>query len=45
MDLWVRGQPGVRSEFQDSQEYTEEPWLEKKKKQKNKNKKRQCLAV
>ena len=25
--LWIRGQPGVQSEFQDSQNYTEEPYL------------------
>jgi hypothetical protein len=33
-DFWVRGQPGLQSEFQDSQGYTEKPCLEK-----NKNKK------
>jgi hypothetical protein len=27
----VRGQPGLQSEFQDSQGYTDEPCLEKKK--------------
>jgi hypothetical protein len=26
-DLWVRGQPGLQSEFQDSQGYTEKPVL------------------
>jgi hypothetical protein len=31
-DFWVRGQPGLQSEFQDSQGYTEKPCLEKKKK-------------
>jgi hypothetical protein len=36
-DFWVRDQPGLQSEFQDSQGYTEKPCL-KKKKQKNKNK-------
>ena len=30
-DFWVRGQPGLQSEFQDSQGYTEKPYLEKKK--------------
>jgi hypothetical protein len=30
-DFWVRGQPGLQSEFQDSQGYTEKPCLEKKK--------------
>jgi hypothetical protein len=29
--FWVRGQPGVQSEFQDSQGYTEKPCLEKPK--------------
>jgi hypothetical protein len=28
-DFWVRGQPGLPSEFQDSQGYTEKPCLEK----------------
>ena len=27
--LWVQGQPGLQSEFQDSQGYTEKPCLEK----------------
>jgi hypothetical protein len=42
VDFWVWGQPGLQSEFQDSQGYTEKPCLEKQKqkqKQKNKNKK------
>ena len=30
-DVWVRGQPGLQSEFQDSQGYTEKPCLEKPK--------------
>jgi hypothetical protein len=34
VDLWVRGQPGLQSEFQDSQGYTEKPCLEKPKKKK-----------
>jgi hypothetical protein len=29
-DFWVRGQPGLQSEFQDSQGYTEKPCLENK---------------
>jgi hypothetical protein len=37
VDFWVRGQPGLQSEFQDSQGYTEKPCLENKTKQKNKN--------
>jgi hypothetical protein len=32
----VRGQPGLQSEFQDSQDYTEKPCLEKPKKKKKK---------
>jgi hypothetical protein len=34
VDFWVRGQPGLQSEFQDSQDYTEKPCLEKPKQQK-----------
>jgi hypothetical protein len=37
-DFWVRGQPGLQSEFQDSQDYTEKPCLEKPKKKKKKKK-------
>jgi hypothetical protein len=33
VDFWVRGQPDLQSEFQDSQGYTEKPCLEKKKKE------------
>jgi hypothetical protein len=29
-DFWVRGQPGLQSEFQDSQGYTEKPCLKNK---------------
>ena len=32
VDFWVQGQPGLQSEFQDSQDYTEKPCLGKKKK-------------
>jgi hypothetical protein len=28
VDFWVWGQPGLQSEFQDSQGYTEKPCLE-----------------
>ena len=35
VDFWVRGQPGLQSEFPDSQGYTEKPCL-KKQKQTNK---------
>jgi hypothetical protein len=38
-DFWVQGQPGLQSEFQDSQGYTEKPCLGKKKKKKKKRKK------
>jgi hypothetical protein len=31
VDFWVQGQPGLQSEFQDSQGYTEKPCLEKPK--------------
>jgi hypothetical protein len=34
-DIWVRGQPGLQSEFQDSQGYTEKPCLGGKKSMKN----------
>jgi hypothetical protein len=45
-DFWVRGQPGLQSEFQDSQGYTEKPCLEKTKQKTNKqtNKKSKALA-
>jgi hypothetical protein len=33
-DFWVRGQPGLQSEFQDSQRNTEKPCLEKPKNKK-----------
>jgi hypothetical protein len=36
VDFWVRGQPGLQSELQDSQGYTEKPCLEKPKKKKKK---------
>jgi hypothetical protein len=35
-DFWVWGQPGLWSEFQDSEDYTEEPCFEKKRKKENK---------
>ena len=31
VDFWVRGQPGLQSEFQDSQGYPEKPCLKKQK--------------
>jgi hypothetical protein len=39
-NFWVRGQPGLQSEFQDSQDYTEKPCLDKKQKQKTKQNKK-----
>jgi hypothetical protein len=30
MDLWVQGQPGLQSKFQDSQGYTEKPCVKAK---------------
>jgi hypothetical protein len=33
-DFWVPGQPGLQSEFQDSQGYIEKPCLKKQKKKK-----------
>jgi hypothetical protein len=38
-DFWVRGQPGLQSEFQDSQSYTEKPCLEKQNKTNKQTKK------
>jgi hypothetical protein len=40
-DFWVWGQPGLKSEFQDSQGYTEKPCLKNKTKQKQKQKQKQ----
>jgi hypothetical protein len=33
---FLRGQPALQSEFQDSQGYTEKPWLKKPKKKEKK---------
>ena len=35
--LWILGQPGLQSEFQGSQSYTEKPCLKKPKQQQNKH--------
>jgi hypothetical protein len=35
-DFWVRDQPGLQSEFQDSQDYTDKPCLKNKTKQNQK---------
>ena len=37
-DFWVWGEPGLQSEFLDSQGYTEKRCLEKPQQQQNKNK-------
>ena len=37
--LWVQGQPGLQIEFQDSQGYTENPYLNKTKQNKTKQNK------
>ena len=39
-DFRAPGQPGLQSEFQDSQGYTEKPCLKKKKKDKRKKKRK-----
>jgi hypothetical protein len=39
VDFWVRGQPGLQSEFQDSQDYTEKPCLERNKSKNKQTKK------
>ena len=44
VDLWVRGQPSLQSEFQDSQGYTEKPHL-RKKTQPNKQKQNQTTTT
>jgi hypothetical protein len=47
VDFWVWGQPGLQSEFQDSQGYTENPCLKNQKtkqKQKKPKKKEDKLA-
>ena len=38
-NFWVRGQPGLQSKFQDSQDYREKPCCKQTKKQKQTNKK------
>ena len=42
-DFWVQGQPGLQSEFQDSQGYTEKPCLEKQQQQQKTNKQKHFL--
>ena len=36
MDFWVQGQPDLQSEFQDSKDYTEKPYLGKNNNNNNK---------
>jgi hypothetical protein len=38
-DFCVQGQPGLQSEFQDSQSYTEKPYLEKPKEKRKRKRK------
>jgi hypothetical protein len=40
-DFWVWGQPGLQSEFQNSQGYTEKPCPEKPNKETNKQKQKE----
>jgi hypothetical protein len=40
VDFCIRGQPGLQSEFQDSQGYTEKPYLKKQKQKQNKQTKK-----
>jgi hypothetical protein len=44
-NFWVRGQPGLQSEFQDSQGYTEKPCLEKNKQTKKNPKKKKFQDI
>jgi hypothetical protein len=44
-DFWVRGQPGLQSEVQDSQGYTEKPCLKKKKSKSNLKKKKDFIFI
>jgi hypothetical protein len=43
-NFWVPGQPGLQSEFQDSQGYTEKPCLDKPKQQQQQQKDIQILT-
>jgi hypothetical protein len=44
VDFWVQGQPGLQSEFQDSQGYAEKPCLKNKTKQNKQTKKKKDLG-
>jgi hypothetical protein len=43
VDFWVQSQPGLQSEFQNSQDYTEKPCLKKTNKNKQTNKQNQSI--
>jgi hypothetical protein len=45
VDFWVQGHPGLQSEFQDSQGYTEKPCLEKPTNQPNKQTNKQIIKL
>jgi hypothetical protein len=45
MDFWVLGQPGLQSEFEGSQGYTEKCCLEKQNKQTNKAQNQQLKKI
>jgi hypothetical protein len=45
VDFLVRGQPGLQSDFQDSQGYSEKTCLEKQKTKQNKTKMSKCCPV
>jgi hypothetical protein len=44
-DFWVRGQPGLQSEFQDSQDYTEKPCLKNQPTNQPKKKKKKKIPL
>jgi hypothetical protein len=45
VDFWVWGKPGLQSEFQDSQGYTEKPCLEKQQQQKQNKTKQKVTQI
>ena len=45
VDFWVQGQPGLQSEFQDSQGYIEKPCLEKTKTKTKQNKTKTSMHI
>jgi hypothetical protein len=44
-DFWIKGQPGLQSEFQDNKGYTEKPCLEKPKQKTNKKNERRSVSA